>query len=82
VRQGVNTPFEESDLGKLTDEEVRKKFWKRDIKIVEYKERASSSLKTRRREIWPFLLVFLLIVLGVEMVVANGVPKSPRTPLF
>lgn len=82
VRQGVNTPFEESDLGKLTDEEVRKKFWKRDIKIVEYKERALSSLQTRRREIWPFLLVFLLIVLGVEMVVANGVPKSPRTPLF
>jgi hypothetical protein len=82
VRQGVNTPFEESDLGKLTDEEVRKKFGKRDIKIVEYKERASSSLKTRRREIWPFLLVFLLIVLGVEMVVANGVPKSPPSPLF
>lgn len=76
VRQGVNTPFEESDLGKLTDEEVRKKFGKRDIRIVEYKERALSSLQTSRKEIWPFLLAFLLIVLGAEMVVANGVPRG------
>ena len=75
VRHGVNTPFEESDLGKLTDEEVRKKFGKRDIKIVEYKETALRGLQTSRREIWPFLLVFLLIVLGVEMGVANGVPR-------
>ena len=72
----MNTPFEESDLGKLTDEEVRKKFGKRDIKIVEYKERALSSLQTSRKEIWPFLLLFLLIVLGVEMVVASGPSRS------
>ena len=76
VRQGVNTPIEESDLGKLTDEEVRKKFGKRDIKIVAYKEGASGNLQTSRREIWPFLLAFLLMVLGVEMVVANGVPRG------
>jgi hypothetical protein len=76
VRQGVNTPFEESDLGKLTDEEVRKKFGKRDIKIVEYQERTLSGLQTGRKEIWPFLLAFLLMALGVEMVVANGVPRG------
>jgi hypothetical protein len=76
VRQAVNTPFEESDLGKLTDEEVRKKFGKRDMKIVEHKEGALSGLQTSRKEIWPFLLAFLLLVLGVEMVVANGVPKG------
>jgi hypothetical protein len=76
VRQGVNTPIEESDLGKLTEEEVRKKFGKKDIKIVEYKEGASGHLQTSRKEMWPFLLVFLLFVLGVEMVVANGVPRG------
>ncbi len=75
MRRGVNTPFEESDLGKLTDEEVRKKFGKRDIRIVEYKEGALSGLQTSRKEIWPFLLAFLLMVLGVEMVVANGVRR-------
>jgi Aerotolerance regulator N-terminal len=76
VRQGVNTPFEESDLGKLTEEEVRKKFGKKDINIVEYKEGGSGNLQTNRKEIWPFLLAFLLMVLGVEMVVANGVPRG------
>jgi hypothetical protein len=76
VRQGVNTPFEESDLGKLTDEEVGKKFGKRDIKIVEYEGKALKGLQTSRREIWPYLLAFLLMVLGVEMAVANGVPRG------
>jgi hypothetical protein len=75
VRQGVNTPFEESDLGKLTEEEVRKKFGKKDVNIVEYKEGVSGNFQTNRKEIWPFLLAFLLMVLGVEMVVANGVPR-------
>jgi len=76
VRQGVNTPFERIDLGKLTEEEVRKKFGKKDINIVEYKEGGSGNLQTNRKEIWPFLLAFLLMVLGVEMVVANGVPRG------
>ena len=76
VRQGVNTPFEESDLGKLTEEEVRKKFGKKDINIVKYKEGGGGNLQTNRKEIWPFLLAFLLMVLGVEMVVANGVPRG------
>ncbi len=75
VRQGVNTPFEESDLGKLTDEEVKKKFGKREIKILEYKEGALRSLQTRRKEVWPFLLAFLLVVLVLEMVIANGVQR-------
>jgi hypothetical protein len=71
LRQGVNIPFEESDLGKLTDEEIKKKFGKKDIKIVEYKEGVLSGLQTSRKEIWPYLLTFLLIVLGLEMVMAN-----------
>jgi hypothetical protein len=71
LRQGVNIPFEESDLGKLTDEEIKKKFGKKDIKIVEYKEGVLSGLQTSSKEIWPYLLTFLLIVLGLEMVMAN-----------
>jgi len=71
LRQGVNIPFEESDLGKLTDEEIKKKFGKKNIKIVEYKEGVLSGLQTSRKEIWPYLLTFLLIVLGLEMVIAN-----------
>jgi len=72
LRQGVNIPFEESDLGKLTDEEIKKKFGKKDIKIVEYKEGVLSGLQTSRKEIWPYLLTFLLIILGLEMVIANA----------
>jgi hypothetical protein len=58
-------------LGKLTDEEVKKKFGEGDIKIVEYKEGALNGLQTSRKEIWPYLLSLLLIVLGLEMVMAN-----------
>jgi hypothetical protein len=76
VRQGLNIPFEESDLGRLPEEEVRKKFGKKDIRIVEYKEGASGNLQPSRKEIWPFLLAFLLTVLGGEMVVANGSFRS------
>jgi hypothetical protein len=71
LRQGVNIPFEESDLGKLTDEEIKKKFGKKDIKIVEYKEGVLSGLQTSRKEIWPYLLTLMLIILGLEMVIAN-----------
>jgi hypothetical protein len=70
-RRGVNIPLQESDLGKLTDEEVKKKFGEGDIKIVEYKEGALNGLQTSRKEIWPYLLSLLLIVLGLEMVMAN-----------
>jgi hypothetical protein len=76
VRQGVNIPSEESDLGKLPEEEVRKKFGRKDIRIVQYKEGASGNLQASRKEIWPFFLAFLLMVLGGEMVVANGVPRG------
>jgi hypothetical protein len=72
LRQGVNIPFEESDLGKVTDEEIKKKFGKRNIKMMEYKEGTLSGLHQSRREIWPHLLAFLLIILCIEMVMANA----------
>ena len=74
----MNTPLEESDLKKMTDEEMKKKFGSVATKVVEYKEGAMSGVRAARMELWPFLLLFLLVVLGVEMGVANGVPRSQQ----
>jgi hypothetical protein len=38
---------------------------------VEYRESIKGRLQGERKEIWPFVLGFLLIVLAVEMGVAN-----------
>jgi hypothetical protein len=43
--------------------------------VVEYRESIKGRLQ-RRKEIWPFVLGFLLIVLAVEMGLANGVPRA------
>ncbi len=78
VRYGVNPPFEESDLSKVTPEEMKKRFGTIEVKVVEYKGGMISSLHGRKKELWPFSLAFLLIVLGVEMVIANGIPEKQR----
>jgi hypothetical protein len=76
VRRGVNPPFEESDLRKVLPEEMKKRFETIEIKVVEYKEGMTSGLYGRKKELWPFSLAFLLIVLAVEMVIANGIPGT------
>ncbi len=44
---------------------------------MEYKEGIAQQSCTReRRSSGPFSLAFLLVVLAVEMVVANGIPKT------
>ncbi len=73
VRRSVNMPFEESDLAKISEPEIKKKFGTEDVKVVEYQEGIKSRLYGGRQEIWPFILVFLLIVLAVEMGVANRI---------
>ncbi len=78
LRLGVNPPFEESDLSKVTDEEMNKKFGGVDVKVVEYKEGVLSGGHAARVEIWPFLLAFVMVVLGIEMGVANGIPRAKR----
>jgi hypothetical protein len=77
VRRGMNTPPEESDLGKVSDAEIKKKFGTMNVNVVEYREGAISEVHAGRKELWPFILVFLLIVLAAEMGIANGVPR-PR----
>ncbi len=76
TRYGVNPPPEESDLGKVTPEEVKKRFGTIEVKVVEYKEGTLGRVHGGKRELWPFLLGFLLVVLAVEMAVANGVPRA------
>ena len=75
MRHGVNPPLEESDLRKVTPEEMKKRFGTIEIKVVEYKEGMVSGLHGRKKELWPFSLAFLLVILAVEMVIANGIPK-------
>ena len=76
VRYGVNPPFEESDLSKVAPEEMKRKFGTIELKVVEYKEGMMDRVHGRKKELWPFSLAFLLMVLGAEMVIANGIPKS------
>jgi hypothetical protein len=76
LRRGVNTPYEESDLGKVGEEELEKKFGAIDAEVLEYKEGGLKDLQGKRKELWPPLLVFLLALLALEMVLANGIPSS------
>ncbi len=64
-------PPEESDLAKLTDEDIRRQFSGMEVQVKEYKEGVSSRMRGSRQEFWPYLLGFLLLVLAVEMGVAN-----------
>jgi hypothetical protein len=73
MRQGVNPPFEESDLGKVKPEEMKKRLETIDIKVVEYKEEVLSGIHAGKKELWPFLLAFVLVVLAFEMGVANRI---------
>jgi hypothetical protein len=73
VRRGVNVPYEESNLAKLTEGELKKKFGDLHMKVVEYKEGTLKDLQSGRKELWPILLVFLMVVLVVEMVIANRI---------
>jgi hypothetical protein len=44
-----------------------------DIKVVEYKEEVLSGIHAGKKELWPFLLAFVLVVLAFEMGVANRI---------
>jgi hypothetical protein len=71
IRRGVNPPLEESDLSKLSGGEIQKRFGTLRVKIWEYREEEWNKGLTGKRELWPFLLGFLLVVLMAEMGVAS-----------
>ncbi len=74
LRRGVNAPYEESDLAKMAEGELQKKFGAIPVKVIEYKEGTLKDLQAGRKELWPFLLAFVMVVLAVEMGLANGAP--------
>jgi hypothetical protein len=73
VRRGVNPPYEESDLAKMAEGELQKKFGTIPVKVIEYKEGTLKDIQGGRKELWPYLLAFLMAVIAVEMGLANGV---------
>jgi hypothetical protein len=73
ARRSINVPHEESDLGKISDTEVKKRFGTGDVRVAEYGESIKGRLQGGRKEIWPLILSFLLIVLAVEMGVAGKI---------
>jgi hypothetical protein len=76
LRRSVNIPREESDLAKLSEDELKKKFGPINIQVVDYKEGALKDFQGEQRELWPSLLGFLLVTLALEMIVANGLLRN------
>ena len=74
----MNPALEESDLDKMGQEEIKKRLGIINMKMVEYKTKALSGVHAGKKELWPFLLSFVLIVLAFEMGVANIVPGKGR----
>ena len=68
----MNVPYEESDLAKMGEDELKKKFGPVNVKVLEYREGELKDLRGGRKELWPALLVFLLALLSLEMFLANG----------
>jgi len=72
VRQAVNPPAEESDLAKISEDELKKKFGTIDLKVVEYTQDGLDAQRAGSKELWPALLGLLLTVLALEMALANA----------
>jgi hypothetical protein len=79
LRRSVNTPHEESDLAKLSEDELKRMFGPINIQVVDYKEGALRGFQGEQRELWPSLLGVLLFILALEMIVANGLLRAKRT---
>ena len=75
LRRSVNTPHEESDLAKMAGDELEKKFGAMKAQVVEYKEGTLGDFQGKEKELWPSLLAFLLVILALEMILANGLPR-------
>jgi hypothetical protein len=73
LRRAVNPPLEESDLGKVSEGEIKKMFGVINTRVVEYKEGTRSTVPAGGEELWPFLLAFLLVVLAAETGVASRI---------
>jgi len=73
LRRGLNAPYEESDLAKISGDELKKKFGAIDVNVVEYQNGGLKNLRGGRQELWSSLLIFLLAILTLETILANGI---------
>ncbi len=64
-------PAEESDLAKLSSEDIGRQFTGMDVQVKEYDVSASARMQGSRQELWTYLLGFLLLVVAIETGVAN-----------
>jgi hypothetical protein len=64
---------EESELRKLSAEEIKKRLVSMEVKVIESGEGNAGTPLAGRKELWPYILGFLLAILGVEMGVAGRV---------
>jgi hypothetical protein len=71
----LNPPGEESDLRKMTAEEMKKRLVSMEVKVIESQEGSghANGVMAGRKEFWPYILGFLLAVLGIEMGVAGRI---------
>lgn len=73
MRQSIHSPHEESDLSKMSPEEMRKRLGRIEMRVVEYREDMLKTFDSGRKELWPILLSFVLLTLAFEMVVAGRI---------
>jgi len=73
IRRGMNTPPEESDLTMLSPGELKKKFGLIGANVVGYEAGGLKALGGGRKDLWPYFLGFLFMVLAVETVVADRI---------
>ena len=71
--RGLNPPVEESDLRKMTAEEMKKRLVSMEVKVIESREGSAGTPLAGRKDLWPYLLGFLLAILGIEMGVAGRI---------
>ena len=57
----------------MNQEEMKKRFGRIDTKVVEYRDGVISGVHGSKKELWPSLLAFVLVVLAIEMIVANRI---------
>ncbi|MCX8116600.1 MAG: BatA and WFA domain-containing protein [Desulfobacterota bacterium] len=69
----LDRALEESDLSKLGVEEMAQRFGGMELNVLEYNEEVLKGLDFSRKELWPYLLSFLLLVLGIETIVAGRI---------
>jgi len=64
-------PSEESDLVKLSDDDVRTQFPGMQVQLKEYSKGPSDRLGAGSRELWVYLLGFLMLAIAIETGLAN-----------